>query len=44
MTVCLFAFMYVYLHAYLWTYVWAPRGFGDLWRRVIYFQGAGEHW
>ena len=22
---------------------WAPRGFGDLGRRAIYFQGAGEH-
>ena len=22
----------------------APRGFGDLGRRAIYFQGAGEHW
>ena len=21
----------------------APRGFGDLGRRAIYFQGAGEH-
>ena len=21
-----------------------PRGFGDLGRRAIYFQGAGEHW
>ena len=25
-------------------YLWAPRGFGDLGRRAIYFQGAGEHW
>ena len=23
---------------------WAPRGFGDLGRMAIYFQGAGEHW
>ena len=22
----------------------APRGFGDLGRMAIYFQGAGEHW
>ena len=22
----------------------APRGFGDLGRMTIYFQGAGEHW
>ena len=22
----------------------APRGFGDLGRMGIYFQGAGEHW
>ena len=22
----------------------APRGFGDLVRMAIYFQGAGEHW
>ena len=21
-----------------------PRGFGDLGRMAIYFQGAGEHW
>ena len=23
---------------------WAPRGFGDLGRMAVYFQGAGEHW
>ena len=44
MSVCLFACMYVCMHVYIWTYVWAPRGFGDLGRRAIYFQGAGEHW
>ena len=27
----------------LWGNVGAPRGFGDLGRRAIYFQGAGEH-
>ena len=28
------------------THVWLgpPRGFGDLGRMAIYFQGAGEHW
>ena len=25
-------------------HVGAPRGFGDLGRMAIYFQGAGEHW
>ena len=25
-------------------YYGAPRGFGDLGRMAIYFQGAGEHW
>ena len=34
--------MYVCMHAYIWTYVLAPRGFGDLRRRAIYFQGAGR--
>ena len=24
--------------------VGAPRGFGDLGRMAIYYQGAGEHW
>ena len=44
LSVCLFVCMYVCMHAYIWTYVWAPRGLGDLGRRAIYFQGAGEHW
>ena len=22
----------------------APRGFGDLGRKAIYYQGAGDHW
>ena len=26
------------------SHLWAPRGFGDLGRTAIYFQGAGEHW
>ena len=24
-----------------WIRAWGPRGFGDLWRMAIYFQGAG---
>ena len=31
---------------FLWnfTHLGPPRGFGDLGRMAIYFQGAGEHW
>ena len=29
--------------AFTITNIWAPRGFGDLGRMAIYFQGAGEH-
>ena len=25
------------------THIWDPRGFEDLGRRAMYFQGAGEH-
>ena len=30
------------LFVYLYLYLWAPRGFGDLGRMAIYFQGSGE--
>ena len=26
------------------TQLWPPRGFGDLGRMAIYFQGSREHW
>ena len=45
MSVCLSVCMYVHMHACLHMDICVgPRGIGDLGRRDIYFQGAGEHW
>ena len=33
----------IQLYCSQYSYCWGPRGFGDLGRMAIYFQGAGEH-